>query len=272
MITIDYCSDLHMEINSNVQDHVKPVDQTGDILILAGDITCYRFFNPKRTDNEARSMRKRFARFINSQPHEHILWLPGNHEYYGTQFHGMVEYIKELCESYDPRLKAINNEVFMFKDLNLYCCTFWTDMDRYNPIAMMSVGDFMRDFQVIGNGKKKLFTPDDAYTEHMKSMEMIKNAYEDRGDQKFVVASHHGPSMQSHSYARFGDSDVKYGYLSEYGDWIADTDILAWIHGHTHHNVDYRINETLITSAMYGYLGHDRPLSDKKMPFGRIYV
>lgn len=273
MITIDYISDIHMEINYGVEHCVKPVDDTGDILILNGDINCFRFFHKWRTDKEADVMKKRITNFINNQPHEHIIWIPGNHEYYGTHYFDAVPWMKTITNSINPRLQVLNNEVFSYKDIDIFCGTFWTDFNRYDPLAMLSVKDFMRDYQVIWRDENKQpITPDDTYNEHRKFMELLKNTYENRGDQKFLVASHHGPSLMSHSSARFGDTLIKYGYLSEYGDWIANTDILAWIHGHTHHNVEYRIGDTLISSAMYGYLGHDRLPSESKMNFGRIYA
>ena len=284
-MNIDFISDLHMEINGNVTSHIKFKDGTkNDVLILVGDRLCYRVFDPARTDSTSRSMRKRFTKFIVEDCHryEYILYIPGNHEYYGFYMEGADDWFGNKLEMIDRRLVMFNNKWFHSKYCNIIGSAFWTSFsDPSNPYQEMikkSVEDGMNDYHVIKKMKDLKETIDANYTQelHRKSFEYIKLCQENHNaeisSRKLIVATHHGPSFKSHSTSRYGNSDLKYGYLSEYGNWIADTSIDCWIHGHTHHNVEYEINNCRVTSAMYGYLGHDRSLSNKKMEVGRIVV
>ena len=83
MLKIQYISDLHFEFAENnafIEDH--PIQATGDILIMAGDIVpfkeiskCDDFFDKLSKDLET------------------VYWLPGNHEYYDSDIkrsHGGV--------------------------------------------------------------------------------------------------------------------------------------------------------------------------------------
>jgi len=284
-MNIDFVSDMHMEINGNVTDQIKFKDGTkNDVLILAGDTTCYRFFDSKRTDASSRSMRRRFEKFIVEDCHryEYILFIPGNHEYYGFYMEDADEWFEDKLQMIDRRLVMFNNKWFHNNYCSIIGSTFWTSFsdpsDPFQWNIKRSVEDGMNDYHVIKKVKDVKETIDADYTQelHRKSFEYIKLCHEnhnaDIAKRKLVIATHHGPSMKSHSSLRFKDNDLKFGYLSEYGNWIADTSIDAWIHGHTHHNVEYMINECRVTSAMYGYLGHDRSLSNKQMEVGRIVV
>ena len=287
-LKIDYVSDLHLEINGSAQDCVKPRDSEGDILLLVGDITCYRYFKPERTDSESRSMKKRFQKFIQDQPHKEIFLIPGNHEYYGFYFEGADKWMDGILRSIDPRLRILQNELIIRNGVAIFGATLWTNMNNYNPLTMMAVGNGMRDFEIIGLKRdedvtyedrhrmgrvfKNRFGTETAYREHCVTMANLRQYYDMFSDMPFVVATHHGPSFKSHSLERFGDTEIKYGYLTEYGDWISDSKIDYWIHGHTHHNVDYKLGNCQVTSAMYGYVGWDRKHYDRKLEYGRIEI
>jgi hypothetical protein len=108
---------------------------------------------------------------------------------------------------------------------------------------------------------------------HTRSVAALKKAYDIRDlSKKFIVATHHAPSLNSHSHKRFGRSPIMYGFVSDCDDLIRDREIDYWIHSHTHHNIDYMIKNTKICSSMYGYLVHDRLLSERKQKIGRIKI
>lgn len=56
--------------------------------------------------------------------------------------------------------------------------------------------------------------------------------------------------------------EYKGGYLSaafvsSLDDFIKSSNINLWIHGHTHHNVDYVLGNTRIIANQRGYAGYD---------------
>jgi UDP-2,3-diacylglucosamine pyrophosphatase LpxH len=283
MINIDYMSDLHMEINGNVAEQIMiPKGTSDDVLILDGDITCYRYFDPNRTDSESRGMRKRFAKFIHEKcgHYKKIIYIPGNHEYYGFYMDGADEWFQRQIEMIDSRLEVFNNKSYVNEKFTIIGSTFWVGFhdglaDPWMELIKRSVENGMNDFRLIRPelDSKSPITADHVQEIHRKSFDFIKTCAELHDtDTPLIVATHHAPCMMSHSNARFGDNDLKYGYITEYGDWICDSKIDHWIHGHTHHNVEYDIADCKVQSAMYGYLGHDRSLASQTMHAGRIEI
>lgn len=269
---IDFISDLHMEINRNLRLKKQP---GGDVLILAGDITCMRFFKPGRTDAEARSMQNRFREFISGfcEDYKHIFYLPGNHEYYNHYFHSADSDFRDIIETYDPRLKFVNNQSTSIDGVTLIFSTLWTNFNNDNYWNKKAAEDLMNDYRVISQYKdgdisydvahsfgfnRNRLSPEVIYNFHQASFNFIKSAYEKRVTDKVVIATHHAPSFQSHNVKRFGpQDDLTPAYCSEYGHWIADSAISYWLHGHTHADMDYVIGDTRILGNMYGYEMYD---------------
>lgn len=281
MTYIDFCSDLHTEINSSVLDAIRvPEDRTNDdTLVLAGDILCYRYFHPHRTDSDARSAKKNLLRFLEKKcaHYKDIIFIPGNHEYYGFYMEGADQWFQDIIRTYDGRVIVLQDDHIVRDNFVLCGSTFWTSFstpdDPYKSLIKRSVQQGMNDYAVIRRKEDDRHSITADYTEdlHNKSFQYIKQLTETFDvNKKLIVVTHHGPSMMSHNAARLGDNDLRYGYLSEYANWIADSKIDYWIHGHTHHNIDYHINQCHLRSAMYGYVGYDRPVRERRMVLGRI--
>jgi UDP-2,3-diacylglucosamine pyrophosphatase LpxH len=276
---IDFISDLHIEINGNSEQDIifYKKKTTDDILILGGDITCYRFFNPKRTDPEGRSQRKRFIKFLQTQcsHYKSILYIPGNHEYYGHFWEGADQLFQERIEKLDNRVIVMQNDTYTDEDVTIFGSTLWTDFDRGNPLTILDVENGLNDYRVIKaeEGSEQLLRGYMTQAAHARSVTALKKAYDIRDlSKKFIIATHHAPSMNSHSHKRFGQSSIMYGFISDCDELIRDREIDFWIHSHTHHNIDYMIKNTRVISSMYGYLAHDRSLLERKQRIGRIKI
>lgn len=71
---IQYCSDLHLEFKENKAFlRSNPLKPVGEILVLAGDVVPF----------VAADEHKDFFYFVSGN-FEFVYWLPGNHEYYGS--------------------------------------------------------------------------------------------------------------------------------------------------------------------------------------------
>lgn len=293
MVKIDFVSDLHMEINGN--HYIKGPESSGDVMILAGDTLTYRHMGTNKNDPESRSLKKRFEHFIKNvlRDYEHIIFIPGNHEYYGFYFKGADEWFAQQMKELDSRIIVLDGiqSAWFHNDIDKYTIiggTLWTSMNNGNPLSEMAVEEGMNDYHVINyedarkpsyvslkqpGGERNILRGRHTKEVFDKTVKNIKTAYElfNTEHNRIIVATHHAPSYQSHSFQRFGHSDLMHGYCSNLDDFIVDSNIKYWIHGHTHHNVDYMIGETRVISAMYGYNGHERD-RNRPLTVGRIVL
>jgi predicted TIM-barrel fold metal-dependent hydrolase len=93
---------------------------------------------------------------------------------------------------------------------------------------------------------------------HLESVSYIYEKANDT-DLPVVVLTHHAPSFKSidpiHvSGGIYGTDDLNGAYASDLSSVILDSpNIKFFVHGHTHHNVDYMIGQCRILSNQRGY-------------------
>jgi len=72
-MTLHYASDLHLEFPENREWLRRtPLQGRGGVLLLAGDVLPFAVLHKHREFLQAWG-----------EQYDHVLWLPGNHEYYG---------------------------------------------------------------------------------------------------------------------------------------------------------------------------------------------
>ena len=67
-----------------------------------------------------------------------------------------------------------------------------------------------------------------------------------------VVVTHHGPAAASVA-ERFEGSPLSPAFVSDMTDLMQAHEPALWLHGHTHHDVDYRIGRTRVVARQWGY-------------------
>lgn len=289
---IHFCSDLHLEINGKIDKAFNQMTG-GDVLILNGDITCARYFQPRRNDAESRSAQKILKYLAENifTKYNVIYYVMGNHEHYGhflndfnigdkTYFGSVSIFRKYFAENNIP-IQILNNETVLLDDKTyLFGGTLWTDFRRENPQDMIFVQRGMNDYRIIYKnitvdnyyGIRKLpIIPEDTLAEHRKSLQHLEYAYNNTlaHDKNLIVVTHHAPSFQSEANR---GSTITAGYASDLDEFILNRPkITHWIHGHTHNNVNYNIGNTEILTAMYGYHGYE-PHMTKNFKIGEINI
>lgn len=245
-----YMSDLHLEF--------KPLSSHefgGENLILAGDISLLSCLDPKKTDSDNRSLRKRTLAFFNKMQEnfERVFYLTGNHESYRFD----ISQEQETIEKYLPGVIHVNNSFHMIDtDTVLMGGTLWTDMNHGNPLSMMMVKNGMNDFSLIRNGKN-VFTPEDAVEKHRETMNFLAEKLDQFADKKVVVATHHSPSVLGLSPHHSGNN-IDCGYYSNLENFIVEyPQIKAWVFGHTHIRLDTTIDNCRLLSNARGYQGYE---------------
>ena len=220
---IQYASDLHLEFQLNrrfvFNNGIKP---EGNCLILAGDIA-----NLFKLDH--------YSNFWDwcSENYDLTVMVPGNHDYYGC------------WGSREELTKAFKSNV------DIICSTLWSEI---KPEYAFAVAKGLLDFRAISIGNSSM-TVDDYQRIHQECLRFIQKAVTSSSAEQIVVVTHHLPS-----YAVLGevfkDSALNSGFVTELGNWIADSPINFWIYGHSHVSIEQIIGNTRLLSNQLGYVGY----------------
>lgn len=273
---IDFISDLHFEINTQYPPKLEWVDKDADTLILLGDICNFKDLDPSATDAGARGNRKRIERFLKEfcSHYKTILYIPGNHEYYGFYFQDSQDEVEKLLRAVDNRIIYFNDRHYTEGDVSIIGSTFWTNFNNNDHMAKVIVSNMLNDYIMIRNEKGGFkLKPDTIYDAHHASYLYLYTMTQfcKAENRKIIVATHHAPSFKSHDPNRvYHDSD--FGFYSALDDFILDCEFDYWLHGHTHYNVSYEIGKTKIRSSMYGYYGYDIDNRCPPLKIGRIEI
>ena len=228
-------SDLHLEFSNFL-----PPKTDADLIMLAGDIG-------KGASGIYWSR--------NAFPSKPILYVPGNHEFYGSQRLETMSLLNITAKQNRVHLLD-DGELVMTQDrVRFLGCTLWTDFCLFGQVtqkmAMMEGQRGLNDFRVIHEGIRGHFSPAHSIELHQNSLAWLKAKLDEPFDGKTVVITHHLPSMQS-VVERFKDDLLSACFASELGYLFGKMDI--WIHGHTHDNLDYVANGTRVICNPRGYV------------------
>ncbi len=269
---VSYLSDVHAEFLNYPNLHN---DQGGDVLLLAGDILTASMISEYRTDSEARSVKKwirgPFKKFTSK--YKHVLYIMGNHEHYGFIYNNTIPTIKTFLSENDfDNVMVMENDHVDIEGVRFVGATLWTDYKKGNSLTMEIVERGMNDYRMIGlhdvddmnyfnRRHNRKINPQFLLDVHLESVSYIYEKAHDT-DLPVVVLTHHAPSFKSidpvHvSGGLYGTDDLNGAYASDLSSVILDSpNIKFWVHGHTHHTVDYPIGECRILSNQRGYHFH----------------
>lgn len=246
---IKLVSDLHLEFS----DFVVPKDDC-DVLILAGDILLADYV--KRSDDS--DYGQRFRAFIDRCANDfpHVIYIAGNHEFYGGNFVGSLNDLRDVCGQYN-NFYFLEDDVALINDVAFVGSTLWTDLNKRDPLTVHAVGGMMNDYHRIRNdgaGYRKL-QASDTLNRHDRSLKYIKTVVANANDDaKIVVVTHHSPSFQSCHEMYKDDSIMNGAFHNELSDYVVDQPkIKLWVHGHTHNYCDYMIGDTRVVCNPRGY-------------------
>jgi predicted phosphodiesterase len=262
-----------MDVNLISDIHLNFADLTlpgGDVLIVAGD--ALEAGHLRKADNEKKNtfLADRYRRFINEElvKYRKVIMIAGNHEHYGNQYEDTIPRIKKEMPDNVHYLEA---ESIQIDDVHFFAGTFWTDMDKKNPIAMSAIKQFMSDFSVIKHGHSIVvesnyggkyytnkFSPAFVADVFKETVGLLKDFLDKHANDKVVVVSHHAPSPLSVNEKYKDEGLINYGYMSDLTEFIMDhPQIKYWVHGHMHDPVDYMIDGTRVLSNPRGYSGYE---------------
>jgi Icc-related predicted phosphoesterase len=228
---IQIASDLHLEfIKFNHEQHIDRVlgSNKEGCLVLAGDVSTVPSL--------------KFVLDIICSKFKHVIYVPGNHEYYD----GSIDIVNQILSSLGiDNLHVLNMKSVEIEGVNFVGCTLWSDFDNNNPLSKMDCQTGVNDFFLIKN-----LTTEKALLMHYEQKLFLEK--ELRKNSKSVVITHHAPSYQSVK-PQYRHERTNGAFVSSLDELIYEHQPLLWIHGHTHTVFDYSIGQTRVICNPYGY-------------------
>lgn len=233
---IQYASDLHLEFRANREWlYDNPLEVTGDILLLAGDIMyiedCSLFFD--------------WA----SKNYRHVLMVPGNHEFYGRD---VKRYWGSLTKPIHNNVAYFHNNVVRIDDTDFILSTLWSFIpDRVADI----VHEGLNDFHAIGFDGMPLRVAQ-YVGEHIASVLFIEKAVKESTAKHIVVVTHHSPSLLTVATEHL-TSPLRYAFATDLHYLMEDGRIDYWVYGHSHTNINCKVFNTEVVCNQLGYVEHN---------------
>lgn len=233
-LRIRYVSDLHGEFTGY---HPRRVDSTQeDLVILAGDIGV-----GLRGIEWARQLFPRCP----------VLYVLGNHEFYGLEFDGLIADAREACRGTNVTL--LENDAVEIGSVRFLGCSLWTDFEvsgaHLKQESMEEADEIMNDYRVIRRGKRRL-TPEDTLDVHRHSLRWLEGALV-ASSLPTVVITHHVPTGRL-ANPRFL-ADISNGAFYSNLDRLFQPPVRCWISGHSHFSGRVDINGIPLLSNQRGY-------------------
>jgi predicted phosphohydrolase len=231
---IQVCSDLHLEYDDLTEaDFGTIIVPTAEILILAGDI-----------GNPFSLVFRKFIAYC-SKNFTYVLFVSGNHEYYGYSIPIVDSAIEKFFalsrEIPKKNVIYLNNKTLDYEGIRFVGTTLWSEL---NPkITKNEYITVMQDYTKIDK-----FTPELQSNYFQNNKRFIESHLR---NQKCVVITHHAPSYKCIEKSFEGDK-FNCCFASNLDNLLEHPNLIGWIYGHLHHNVrKYNTNKNDNKKVLY---------------------
>lgn len=230
---VQVLSDLHIEF-----EDFEYENNDSDIVILAGDIHVKE---------------KGVVWALETIKDKPVIYVLGNHEFYGKAYPKLVNSLKELVKS--TNIHVLENDTVSIGGVNFMGCTLWTDFELFGDPRLTGY----QCQQVMTDYKKIRVSPNfsklrsiDVAAIHHRSLVWLRNELEIHSGETNVVITHHAPSVLS--LPEGAEEDVtSAAYASHLDSVISEYNPAIWVHGHLHNTSDYLIGYCRIICNPKGY-------------------
>ncbi|ATX79137.1 Calcineurin-like phosphoesterase [Mariprofundus aestuarium] len=225
---VQVLSDLHLECAP-----FEPRLTDADVIILAGDVG----------DGCAGIL---WAQKVFSV---HVIYVCGNHEFHNSDY-SMKEHIAEMKNIADgSNVHLLDNDSIVISGVRFLGSTMWTDLRHFGSVLHC-------DYDQIIMSHEPGCIPSHFSVGHQQALfdtnrEWLANELSQIHIGNTVVISHHAPSQKS-IHPRYVGHPWNSCFVTNLED-LMDNSVDLWIHGHTHSNCDYMINNTRVVCNPRGY-------------------
>lgn len=227
-------SDLHTEFRLPYKSHPMVEYRGEDVLVLAGDIA------------SGSTNTIEVIKYFRTQGFPHIVYVPGNHEYYGTGFDDFNQKMQQKCAELD-NVHFLNPGSVEIDSVLFVGGTLWTNFGD-NPFSQSAARRGINDFRMIRD-----FDVNRCARTYYEHLDYIKHQYECRKHRRVVVVSHFLPARECIA-PRFRGPDLINDYFANnLGEYISNMSNTTWLFGHTHDATDIHLGNTRVVANPHGY-------------------
>lgn len=228
-------SDLHIERGVG---ELRAVD--ADVVVLAGDIGV-----GTRGVEWARE-------WVTGRP---VLYLAGNHEFYGQSFPGLVDDLRRAAAG--SSVHVLEEDEVTIGGVRFLGCTLWSDFEfdgaQRRELSMRICERAVSDYHVIrSRDSERPLRAAETLAAHQASRRWLSERLASAHDGPTVVITHHAP------YTRWRPPEPALRLVA--GAFVSDLRALMggeraglWIYGHTHRAADFEVSGTRLLSNPRGY-------------------
>lgn len=232
---LNILSDLHLG-----QGGLPAPGNDADVVILAGDVA-----RPPQAIEWAAQLGKP------------VLYVAGNHEFYGSSLRATLRALKHHAAG--TAVRVLDDDEAVIDGVRFLGTTLWTDFRLFGDGAGRATAQeqavrFMRDFSRIfaDDAMQRPLTPDDTARQFERHAGWLAQRLARPFDGPTVVITHHAPSPAS-IHPRFAGSPVNACFVSDAEHLLGADRVQLWVHGHTHDSFDYRVAGTRVVCNPRGY-------------------
>jgi predicted phosphodiesterase len=214
-LKIQAFSDAHLERTDKEYFLRDFILKDLDILIIAGDLCPAASYSST-------------AKYL-SKKAKHVIYVPGNHDYYRSNFEMVNSMFKIVKKNYN-NFHILLNEVIEIEGLKFAGTTLWFKDDPLNIFYEKQLSDF----GLIQEFKKYV------YEENKKALNFLENLQ----NVDFVI-THHLPSEMCVAEQYKGDPLNRF-FVCEVSHLIKKISPKYWIFGHTHDSIVKKYLNTIL--------------------------
>jgi Icc-related predicted phosphoesterase len=235
-------SDLHFEFHADHgESFVKSLPEA-DVVILAGDIAVGKGIVP--------------ALRMFHQKYKEVIYVLGNHEFYGHTRGDIHELTKAAGHMY-PSLRWLDGQPYVLPGGTAYVknedggalnerilgCPLWFRMPPLTDQQYEGAKRGMSDFSQIKYFEEWVYEDNRAQVQYL----------EDSLQEGDIVVTHYLPSFKSVA-KEFSGSLLNCFFVCDIEKLILERKPKLWIHGHTHTSCDYMLGATRVVCNPFGYV------------------
>jgi hypothetical protein len=267
-VRIYVVSDLHLEA-VDVGEALPAPKSPDDVLVVPGDVCIAGVLDEKNITASAQAHRMRVDSFFSEakKRFSRVIFVLGNHEYYNYSIELAASYLRGRY----PDIDILDNGFVDIGGIRFIGSTLWSDFEGGDPDAARKC-EGLPEFKLIVTSREmsglapvlmpeddnlsgsRLLTLSDAFDLFNVCSVYVSTEAERASRVKMpcVVVTHHAPSFSSAGGR--ATSIVTGAYCSNLEDIMeGQTPIKLWLHGRTHHPVDYMIDNVRVASNPRGY-------------------